>query len=425
MGIEKAFDSYWSYMKELHIFTPTEFFSAVEPAFQENGLRNPGEIRNILLIRLDAIGDMVMTSGFIRELRRNYPLAQIDLIVNPVVEPLIDICPHIDRIFTFDRKIFQKNLMACLDQMLSLCREHLWPRKYDLAICPQWGDEKRDLLLLAYMSGARERICYRQAIGLVYYPNAKIPPEAEDFQRSLGFRACMTPPELIHEVPRVMYMLKLLGLSVEDDRLEVWVSEKDRARARRWLAPYKGKLLVILGIGAGSGERKYPVEKYRMALEEIERRYPQAVFVMLGAASERSDAAYLAGRFPQDRLLDLTEKTTLRESAAVTAEAALYLGNDTGLMHIATAVGKPVIMPHIEALDRVMECPGLYSALARFSPWRVPSLIIRPEHALGECGQHLYYGGCKEKKVPHCITQIEPASIVNAFNIMVHKMNLV
>ncbi len=425
MKIEEAFAAYWAQLKERHIFTPSALFSAVEPAFAENGFRMAGEIRSILLIRLDAIGDMVMTSGFIRELRRNYPLARIDMVVNPLVEQMVELCPHVDEIYTFDRKIFQQDLASCLDQMLALCQNELWEKRYDLAICPQWGDEKRDLLLLAYMSGARERVCYRQAIGLVYYPKANIGPEAEDFQRSLRFRAGMTPPELIHEVPRVMYLLKLLGLSVEDDRLEVWFSEKDRARARRWLASHQGELLVTLGIGAGSGERKYPVEKYRVVLEEIVRRYPQAVFVVLGAASEREDAAYLAAHLPSDRLLNLTEQTTLRESAAVATETVLYLGNDTGLMHMAAAAGKPIIMPHIEALDRVMKCPGLYSAFARFSPWRTPSIILRPEHALGECGRHLYYGGCREKKVAHCITQIEPAAIVQAFDAMLRKIGLV
>ncbi len=422
MKVEEAFAAYWAQIKEQHIFMPSALFEAVEPAFADNGFRTAGEIRNILLVRLDAIGDMVMTSGFIRELRRNYPLARIDMVVNPLVAPMVELCPHVDSIFTFDRKLFLQDLAACLDRMRDLCQNALWEKKYDLAICPQWGDEKRDLLLLAYMSGARERVCYRQAIGLVYYPKANIGPDAEDFQRALRFRAGMTPPELIHEVPRVMYMLKLLGLSVEDDRLEVWVSEKDQARARRWLAPYQGALLVTLGIGAGSGERKYPIEKYRVALEEIVRRYPKAVFVVLGAASEREDAAYLTAHLPADRLLNLTEQTTLRESAAVAAETALYLGNDTGLMHMAAAAGKPIIMPHIEAMDRVMECPGLYSAFARFSPWRTPAIILRPEHALDECGRHLYYGGCREKRVAHCITQIEPLTIVQAFDAMIKKM---
>ena len=84
MKVEEAFAAYWALVKERHIFTPAELFAAVEPAFAENGFRVEGEARSILLVRLDAIGDMVMTSGFIRELRRNYPQARIDAVVRKI-----------------------------------------------------------------------------------------------------------------------------------------------------------------------------------------------------------------------------------------------------------------------------------------------------------------------------------------------------
>ena len=64
---------------------------------------NKSKINKILIIRLDEIGDVVMTTPFIRELRRNFPKANITLIVKSQTFNLIELCPYVDEILTFNR----------------------------------------------------------------------------------------------------------------------------------------------------------------------------------------------------------------------------------------------------------------------------------------------------------------------------------
>ncbi len=422
MGLAEAVAEFRTRMKAEKTFTPSGLFAALEPAFEAGGFRDSRRaVQNILVIRLDAIGDMVVTSGFFRELRRNFPLAGIDVVASPLVASLMEACPHVDEVFSFAEALFTKDFSGCFDAMTELCQQSLWPRRYELCLCPQWGDDKSATFLLAYMSGAENRVGFDQAIEWMYHPEAQVPEAAEVFQEDLEMIVCRTPPEIVHEAARSVFLLKNLGLRVEDDSLEAWIGEKERARARRWLAPYEGKCPVSLGIGAGIQNRKYPVEKYLIALDEIRKRHSNVVFVILGGAAEHADGQYLAQSLPAGQILDLTRRTTLRESAAVLAETSLYLGNNTGLMHLAAATGRPVIMTCQEPVDWKPACPGLDSLVARFSPWKVPSVVLRPAHAAGACAQSTLYGCCRAN-VPHCIAQIEPAAIVQAFDAMMEAL---
>ena len=137
--------------------------------------------------------------------------------------------------------------------------------------------------------------------------------------------------------------------------------------------------------------------------------------MILGGQSEAADGEYLARNLPEDAVINLVKKTTLCESLAIISLASLYLGNDTGLMHAAAAVGTPIVALYREAVDKENVAPGLVSEYARFAPWKARAIVLRPKHALGACANKmLVYGGCDEP-FPHCITQITPAEIAAAF----------
>ncbi len=418
--LEEAVAAYAEELQASKRLVLTDLFAAVEPAFAADGFRDEGPVRSILLVRLDVIGDLVMTSSLIRELRRNYPQARFDVVTSPLVKPMLEVCPYIDKVYTFDRFCFlgPGNLVPGFLKMLDLCRGSLWLQHYDLAICPEWSGNKADVMLLLYLSGARRRLAFDQVIWVkVYMPGVIILPQDEDFQRSLRIEACLTPPDLVHEALRPLHFLTLLGLKAESNALEVWLCERDRARARRWLFPYRDAFLVTLGIGAGSMERRYPVEGYRVAMERIIERYPATRFVVVGGKAEQEEGQYLAKNLPAGRVIDLSCRTTIRESAAVVAETALYLGNDTGLMHIAAALKRPVILVCREAQEWQPCYPGVTSALARYYPWQTMNLVLRPLRPLGDCATLDSYGGCEAGK-PHCIAQIPPEAIVRAFDEM-------
>ena len=291
---------------------------------------------------------------------------------------------------------------------------HLRSRRYDLCLLPQWGDDKRISILLAYLCGAKERVGYSTTSLEAYIEHLHVDTS---FETAFLTRAIVNPPELIHEVVRNFYLLKVLGMIVQDSSTEIWMSEEDMKSASELLLREvpENCIVVALGIGAGSANRKYPLEKYLVAIKTILKCYEADIrFVIVGGETEKEDGEYLDANLPAGVAINLAGKTTLRESFAIVSLASLYLGNVTGMMHAAAAAETPIIALYREAEDRESMAAGIFGEYARFSPWKVRAEIIRPKHALGECVNALIHGGCKEK-FPHCIAQITPEEIVDAF----------
>lgn len=138
-----------------------QFLTRAEQEFKRQGYREKVEgVENILIVRLDAIGDIILTSGFIREVRKNFPQAHITLIVTPLVVPMVEFCPYVNEVIALDRKPLFGNFVETLERIAVFCRDNLWRKKFSIAFSPRWDFDTLPALLTAWLSGARERIGY-------------------------------------------------------------------------------------------------------------------------------------------------------------------------------------------------------------------------------------------------------------------------
>ena len=109
-------------------------------------------------------------------------------------------------------------------------------------------------------------------------------------------------------------------------------------------------------------------------------------------------------------------------TAAAIGLADLYLGNNTGVMHMAAALGKPTVDICMEPASRRWLLPELLSPSARFHPWQTDYICLRPAEPLPECAEAVWYGYCMHWEVQHCISQIEPRELVEAVRMLwTHK----
>lgn len=384
----------------------SNFLNTMENAFQEAGFRDTpanGEQKNILVTRLDAIGDNVLNSSFLRELRRNFPAAHITLAVNPTVYNLVELCPYVNEIVTIPNN---RDLILWLGEALKICREKLCRRHFDICINPRWDIDYYYATLLGYISGARERIGY----------STKVFPEKE--RVNLGYDSFLTnaivnPPNIIHETPRNLYMLQALGLSVQDSKNELWYSHEDILTANELINENsQGRRLISVCNGAGSFARVYPAELLLQALKLI-LAGEDCTFLYVGDKRFVEMGKFLKQSLG-DRLIDISGKTTLRETCAALSKTSMYIGADTGTMHIAAALQLPSIMLGHEAADYEK---NYLSMCKRFSPYQTPAIILQPPHALSPCSEFNPRTGCMVNR-PHCITQIPPQSIADAFEAM-------
>ena len=393
-----------------HTFDLPDFVAYMEPAYRKLGFRTIDRRaqENILVIRLDGISGCVMTTGFLRELRRNKPQAHITLVVNSTVYPLMETCPYADEVFAFafgSKMALQDILRAAF----LFCQHRLWHRHYDVCFCPQWGMDQPWTLFLGYLSGARERVGYGERI---YQKGIR---QSQDYHLLLS-RVLTCPLDVIHEVSRAFYMLQDFGMKVESDQLELWFDAEDRAVAQKLLVNFAGKHpFIVVSLGAHQASGKYPVEQYVTALRRVADT--GARFVLLGGSDADLEGDFFTRSMPKGTVLNLVGQTYLRVMGAILSQAALYIGNDTGFLHMASAFRVPVIEVMAEAVDKKEE-KNFYSSYERFFPWHTPAIVLRPAHALPPCNETAVLGGCCTT-MPHCICRVSPEQIVDAYNAMV------
>lgn len=392
----------------------------MEPAFAQAGLREEksGAVQSILVLLFDAVGDTVLTTGFMRELRRVYPRAYIAALVRPSVAELWEYCPYINERILYDERRFKDDQRAAWTELLELAEGYLWPQQYDICISKLWGwaQLRNEIRLVEYLSGAKERVDFSNTVFNVYGNfEAK-----SDFAEELLTKPLVSPPECMHEAERIFYVLEALGHKPADTSMEFWYSAADCQRVKDLLAgQQKAEVIyVALGLGAGTPNRKYPPNLLAKALNTLKARYPELCFVLLGGPSEQQAAEQLQEALPKGAAVNLAGKTRLRETGAAIDLCAMYIGNDTGTLHIAAALQKPVLAFFRDPLDKDDFLPGVFSGFHRFAPWQVPYIALRPDKAIGACKDEIIYGGCCGKEA-HCITTISPDEVVAAFELLV------
>ena len=388
-----------------------------EPMFQIHGFReeNIGAQQHILLIRLDAMGDMVLSTGFVREVRRNNPRSYITLVVNPVIYPLVYKCPYVNEVLVIDSELFNSDKRKFFTELLHLCVEKFWTERYAISICPKWGDDKTSSQLVAYVSGAVRRVGFSINYGSVY--GCKLKDDA--FEKSVMTDSFIIPTDITHEVDKMFYLLELLGWTVENKNMEIWYGKNEAMVASKLLYPAKQskRKVIAVGVGAGWINRKYPVKQYAEACNMLSKKYG-VYFVILGGKSERQDALELQSSLPAGTTCNLAGKSSILETAAVLSMSDLYMGNATGVMHMAAALGIPVVMVSREKYDYDESLAGILSENERFAPWGTNYVICYPDERLDECKTWRGYGGCREP-YSHCISSIKPKEIVQAVEALI------
>ena len=398
-------------------FDFTYFYDHMEAAFKETGFREIQKdgVENILVIRLDAIGDFVLTTGFIRELRLNYPFARITLVVSKLVYPLAELCPYVNKVLVFEGKFHNNSdILSMFSNMSEFAAKYFWQEHYTSCFSVQWGSENIPALLMGYLSGARERIGYGYQIELLHFD--QLPPKDKDISYRLLTKPVVNPKNLIHEAEKHLYVLTSIGLPIRSDKMELWYSLEDIQNARLLLSSIEPNTMkIVIGIGAGGTNRKYSIDQYINAFKTILKHSDQKIsFIIIGGNAETEDAKKLQDGLPKESVLNLVNKTTLRETVAVLAQSDMYIGNVTGVMHMAAALNVPLITIYRQAKDKDNFVLPVFSEYHRFAPWHTISIELRPEHASDDCKEAVVYGGCKNPE-PHCINKVKPKEIVEAF----------
>jgi len=353
----------------------------------------------ILVLRLDEIGDLVLMTPFLRELRRSAPRAWITLVVNPGTRNLVEFCPYVNEVLVFDVR-FKGRLSRIRrrGRAFAFARMHLWRRRFDLTIVPRWGADYFEATLLAYYSGADSRVAYSERLHEV---KARL---NRGYDRLLTQALEGAGPK--HQVEWNLDVLQPLRGNITDRRLELWLTGDDREFAGKELAAQgirDGEVLMALAPGSRAMKRCWPIERWVELGRRLNQEY-ETRLVVIGSQSE-SDLGACLEKALGSAAINLVGRATLRQSSAILERCSLTVSNDSGPMHLAAAAGSAVV--EISCHPRGGD-PSHENSPSQFHPWGVPYIALQPDPAIFPCSD-----SCNSE-VPHCILGIDVETVQQA-----------
>jgi predicted lipopolysaccharide heptosyltransferase III len=286
---------------------------------------------NILVIRLRLVGDVVLTTPLIRALRRKYPDARLTYLVEPVAAPIVRNNPHLSSVIVAPKG----RGLSRLRQDFALGRT-LRRAKYDIAIDLHGGPRAA---WFARVSGAPTRIGY-DITGRTWIYTHVVRRAADEAPR--------------HAVVNQWDLLAPLDIAPPDPSVDSLEMADDAAAARRVAARLaaagitEAHPLVVIHVSAGNVFRRWPHESFEALVATLVRHDPHRRIVLTSGPSDanaaraiadaaRIDLGPLAPAVPEVGEFDLAELH------ALVGRASMYIGGDSGPLHVAATTRTPIV----------------------------------------------------------------------------------
>jgi len=361
--------------------------------------------RRILVVKLADIGDVLTSTPALRALRETYPGAEIDILVTPNSAAALLGSTLIDRIVHFDKFQFDRPIDAFRPAALTASLRLAWQlrrARYDIVLVLhhltlRFGRLKYAALALA--TGASIRVGLDNGHGWFY--NRRV--------TDTGFGA-------FHEVEYWLQVAGAAGAHSEDQSMaapydlaaEKWAD----ARLAQWEGRSDSARFVVIHAGSGgySLARRWPAERFAQVARTLRDKYDLHI-ILIGTAGDGVDEliAHLDGPF-----LNLAGKTSLPQLAAILRRAALFVGADSGVMHIAAAAGAPVV---------AIFGPSNPDA---WGPWTADadaSIVVRASEACQPCTYVGFQIGRREGcETRDCMLAVTPDMVLRAAESLLSSM---
>jgi heptosyltransferase I len=328
--------------------------------------------RRVLIVLLGAIGDVVRALPLLGRIRRAWPQAFIAWAVEPKSEPILRHHRWLDQLIIYDRKYAPWSFMPFLAKVRD--------GRFDLVI-----DLQRHLKsgVISLVSGAHERLGFAAV-------------NCKEWNNLFSTRRIEPQPRMRLKLMQYQAFADALGLAPAPIEFGLSLDHEERRQVMELLAGTPRPLLGII-LGSSWPSRLYPLES---AVEVVRLLCSSgegaSLFpVLIGGKDEMAQAAQMMSELGNCRAVNLTGRTTVRSLIGIFSECAVAFGPDSGPMHIAAAVGCPVV--------------SLWGSTApeRSAPWGFAELALR-----GEIPCH----PCYLRKCPiggECMRRISPATVVS------------
>jgi heptosyltransferase-2 len=277
---------------------------------------------NILIRGTNWIGDAVMTLPAIAAIRKTFPRAKITILVKPWVADVFRLCPDVDDVMLYQQPGIHDGFFG----ILRLAGD-LKERKFDAAILLQNAIEAA---IISRLAGIPIRAGYNS--------------DGRGFLLTHAVRRTKTLRKL-HQVDYYLEMVKALGCQPAGREAVLTLGVDDEHRADELLVRHglqDSRLLLGMAPGASYGPaKKWFPERFALVADRLIEAFPAQV-MLFGSGADGESIAQVQ-QHAKSPLCALAGATNLRETMALIARCRLFISNDSGLMHLAGAMGVPVV----------------------------------------------------------------------------------
>jgi len=341
-------------------------------------------VRKLLVIRLRSIGDTVLTTPSLVALRRFLPHTSIDILLEDWVSPVLDGSPLVDRIISIPRHSNAARARIARD---------LHRTGYDVVYNLHGGTTAT---LLARASGARQRV------GYAHYQYARLHNHVAPSPQEIWSRPTL------HSAEQQLALIGWTGVPVSDrPATQLAVTEKAARSVAAKLAAHTidSEPVALIHPAAAFETKQWPSENFARVIDEVAARGLTPVAIVAPKEKQVLDRVVQQS---SARVIGLTD-LSLPEVTALAARAQLFVGNDSGIAHMAAAVSTPCVVVFGS------------SNVAHWRPWTTnKNEVVREEMKCQPC--HGYF--CAEFQTPQCILRIPVERVVAAIDRLMREIVL-
>ncbi len=274
------------------------------------------EIKKILLIKLRGIGDVILSTIVIDNLRKEFPQADIDFLTEAASRPALEFINEINEVLIFNRKSSFERFKLFFS---------IRKKKYDLVLDLFSNPATAQITKL---SGAKYRAGFPYK-GRKYAYNLFGPAERDKF----------------HAAELHLEFLKRIGIKASEKKLLFGLTSEDRKFAEDFIKTNFPANEMICGISPSGGwpSKKCDPEKFAEIADSIVNKFNAKILIIWGPA-DKAEAEEIKSLMINESVF--APPTSIRQMAALIEECDILIANDSGPMHISTAVGTPTLSLH-------------------------------------------------------------------------------
>jgi ADP-heptose:LPS heptosyltransferase len=316
--------------------------------------------RRVLVLRLDNVGDVVMLTPALRALRAGLPGASITLMASPAGAQVAPMLPWVDDVWPVETLWQDASARMPFDPAREArLIDEIRDRRFDAAfIFTSFSQSPHPAAYACYLAGVPIRIA-----------------ESKEFAGAVLGHAVPPLPDETYQVDRNLHLVESAGIRAAGDHMELRIPHEASTRVDELLRGHgigAGNSFVAVAPGASCAARRYDAARFGEAVRLLHEATSPPV-VLLGSPRERALTSFVSDA-AGGRATDLAGETSVTELAAIIERAAVVVANNSGAVHIATALGRPVVV--------------LYSGTdceTQWAPPRATSIVLRRPTRCSPC----------------------------------------